>query len=85
MFVETGAWGNSLGIRIPKILVKEYSIKAGTKLKVELTDNGFYIEPVAENDMPKFTLSELVADISSGKKHKEIGWGSDAGKEIAEW
>jgi len=71
-------WGNSLGIRIPSILVKEHKLKNG--IKVEIFDDG---EKISIKPQKRFTLDELVGGINSKNVHKEIETGDFVGNE--EW
>jgi len=70
-------WGNSLGIRIPNLIVRELSLKDGSF--VDINDKGkvITIKPIQK---PK--LSEMLDNINKQNIHKEIETGSPVGKEI---
>ena len=70
-------WGNSLGIRIPNLIVRELSLKEGTY--VDISDRGkeIVIKPIHKN-----RLSEMLSNINDQNLHKEILTGQPVGKEI---
>lgn len=70
-------WGNSLGIRLPKYITAECSLKDGSSVKIEEKDGKIIITPHKNN------LSDLLNKINENNLHDEIY--SDepaAGKEI---
>ena len=70
-------WGNSLGIRVPNLIVRELSLKDGSY--VDITDNGkeMIIRPVQ-----KRKLSEMLSEINEQNIHEEIEMTGPVGKEI---
>jgi len=70
-------WGNSLGIRIPSLIVRELSLKDGSF--VDINDKGkvIIIKPIQKNK-----LSEMLSNINEHNIHKEIETGDPVGKEI---
>ena len=70
-------WGNSLGIRIPSMYVKEFNLKNGNSVEI-IEDNGnIVIVP------PKKSLDEYISRITIENIHESIETGSSVGKE--EW
>jgi len=70
-------WGNSLGIRIPSMYVKEFNLKNGNSVEI-IEDNGnIVIVP------PKKSLDEYISRITINNIHEAIETGSSVGKE--EW
>jgi antitoxin MazE len=70
-------WGNSLGIRIPNHIVREFSLKDGSF--VDINDVGKEII-IKKNQKSK--LSELLSKIKDQNIHEEIETGDPVGKEI---
>jgi len=70
-------WGNSLGIRIPNLIVRELSLKDGSI--VDINDNGkvIIIKPIQKNK-----LSAMLSNINEQNIHKEIETSGPVGKEI---
>ena len=71
-------WGNSLGVRLPKSITEEKSLKEGLGVSVVIKNGQIVIEP-AEEDV---TLESLLADVSADNLHKETKWSDVRGNEI---
>ena len=70
-------WGNSLGIRIPSMYVKEFNLKNGASVEI-LEENGtIVIVP------PKITLEDLLLKVTNENIHESIETGVSIGSE--EW
>lgn len=70
-------WGNSLGIRIPKIFSDKISIHDGSSLEIEMSDDSLMIKPEK-----KYSLIDFIKKISNDNLHSEISFGKPEGKEI---
>jgi antitoxin MazE len=70
-------WGNSLGIRIPNLFVREFSLKNGSVVNINDNGNEIVIRPVK-----KSRLSEMLDNINDQNIHQEVDWGKPVGKEI---
>ena len=69
-------WGNSLGIRIPNLIVRELSLKDGSFVDINDTGNEIIIKPI------KNKLSEMLSEINEQNIHSEIETTGPVGKEI---
>jgi len=70
-------WGNSLGVRIPNLIVRELSLKDGTLVDINDKGNAIIIKPIQKNK-----LSEMLSNINEQNMHKEIEAEGPVGKEI---
>jgi antitoxin MazE len=70
-------WGNSLGVRIPNLLVRELSLKDGSLVDINERGKEIIIKPVKKN-----RLSEMLSNINENNIHNEIETGGPVGKEI---
>ena len=70
-------WGNSLGVRIPNLIIRELSLKEGSFVDIKEKGNEIIIKPIQKN-----TLTEMLNEINEQNKHKEIDTGSPVGNEI---
>jgi antitoxin MazE len=70
-------WGNSLGIRIPSLYVKEFNLRNGNSVEIIEEDGKIVILP------PKKTLEELLSRVTSENIHTAIETGPSVGNE--EW
>jgi antitoxin MazE len=70
-------WGNSLGIRIPNLIVRELSLKDGSFVDINDRGKEIIIKPIKKNK-----LSDILDKINEQNIHKEIDTGKPVGKEI---
>lgn len=78
MKVKIQQWGNSLGIRIPKVYASDVHLYKGAVVDITTVKGKLVIMPVEE---PEFSLEELLSDITSKNIHHEIDTGAPRGKE----
>ena len=79
MLATISKWGNSRALRIPKELALETGLDFGSKVELVLEDGQLRIVPVKE---PRYTLAELVAQITPENRHAEIDMGPALGQEV---
>ncbi len=79
MIATVQKWGNSLGVRIPKPLAEDASLKEGVSVQM-LVQNGRLV--MQAQKAPKYQLSALLKTITRNNLHKEIDTGSPVGKEV---
>jgi antitoxin MazE len=70
-------WGNSLGIRIPNLIVKEMALRDGSFVNIDGKENEIIIKPIR-----KTKLSEMLSQINKQNIHEEITATGPVGKEI---
>jgi len=70
-------WGNSLGIRIPSVYVKEFNLKGGSSVEIVKNNESIVIIP------KRNTLEELLSKVHDENIHEYIDTGASVGKE--EW
>jgi antitoxin MazE len=70
-------WGNSLGIRIPNVIIRNKTLKNGSSVEILDTENGILISPKQRN-----ILSEMLCKITAENIHGEIETGNAVGNEI---
>jgi len=71
------AWGNSLGLRIPKAFAKEIGLTSGSKVRLEMEKGNLVVKPFKE-----YSLTSLVNQITSENQFDEADFGRAEGKEI---
>jgi len=77
MTTKLAAWGNSLGIRLPKIVAEHASLSEGSLVDFVLkTDGSILIRPAEPS------LKEMMAQVTPENRHEEVDWGAPVGKEI---
>jgi antitoxin MazE len=70
-------WGNSLGIRIPNLIVRELSLKDGSFVDSRDKKGEIGIKPKGGN-----RLSEIVSKINEKNIHGEVETNGPVGNEI---
>lgn len=71
---EIKKWGNSLALRVTGVMATIPKFKAGTKVVVDVTNEGFLVKPAArKKDRFRFPYSEseLLADLTPEKAHAD--------------
>lgn len=72
-------WGNSLAVRIPKILADEMNMAENTSIQLTMKDGALQIAPLAD---PPWDLDDLLAGVTKDNLHEGWETGGPAGKEI---
>jgi antitoxin MazE len=75
-------WGNSLAIRIPKLVVEKAKLKEGDALEVEVSADG-HVELRRATRVP--TLAQLISQINPENRYAEVSITAEVGKEVVEW
>ena len=70
-------WGNSLGIRIPNLYVKEFDLRNGSSVEILEEEGKLIIKP------GKLTLEQLLSQVTEDNIHEPWETGPSVGKE--EW
>ena len=78
MTTKVQKWGNSLAIRIPKQVAKEFDLNKGSDIEIEIVDNAIKLTP----KQSRLTLKEMMSEITPENQHEPIEWGRPEGKEI---
>lgn len=80
MQVHLSKWGNSLGLRIPKDVARQFHLAEG--MQVDLRAEGERI--VISVERPCYRLEQLVAGITPENMREAFYWGPDIGREVIE-
>lgn len=73
-------WGNSLAVRIPKSFAVQTKLEQDSIVDLSLVNGEIVVKPHQEK--PKYTLDELLANVSEDNIHPETDWGKPVGKEV---
>lgn len=71
-------WGNSLAVRIPRAIAAEARVSEGDHLVLAVAEDGSIVLRSARR---KYSLEELVSQITPKNRHQETDWGQAEGKE----
>jgi len=78
MTVTVQKWGNSHGVRIPKIILDEIHWKENESLEIRTESDKIIIERTTRRK----NIKELFADYHGEYTPVKIDWGNPRGKEI---
>ena len=79
MELKLQKWGNSYGIRIPSIFLKELNIKENDKINIEQIEDKIII---SKSKKQKVSLKEMFSKYKGHNQSKEFTWDEPVGKEI---
>ena len=79
MLTKVQKWGNSLALRLPKVLADEAEIQFDSPVEITVRDHTIVIEPVREEK--RYDLDELLAGVKPENLHDEVDFGGPVGKE----
>lgn len=71
-------WGNSQGIRIPKIIIEALNWKENETLEIKTENGKLIIEP----EKKRKNIKELFADYNEEFVPENIDWGNPVGNEL---
>ncbi len=74
MRIRLTKWGNSLGIRLPKIFALEMGMRSGDEICVEIQDQSIVLSKAE-------TLDQLLSHVTLANRHNETDTGDVRGKE----
>ncbi|HOQ76079.1 MAG TPA: AbrB/MazE/SpoVT family DNA-binding domain-containing protein [Thermoclostridium sp.] len=74
-------WGNSLGIRIPKEAADKLGIDVGSEIELHVSEDEKTIKLKPKRTVKKYTLEELLSQITPENRHKEFDFGTE-GREL---
>ena len=79
MGATVAKWGNSLAIRIPQNLAREIDVAEGTEVDLAVVDGSLVVKPRKRR---RYSLDELVKEITPENQHSEIDSGVAVGNEV---
>lgn len=80
MQTKVRKWGNSLALRIPKVMALDAHIKEGSLVEIAVSNGEIVAKPTRKST---FDLKTLVARITPENIHAEVDTGAQIGRE--EW
>lgn len=79
MEILLARWGNSLGVRIPKVMAADAGLNAGDTVCITNSEGVIVIK---KSRKTKYCLSDLVSQITDENRHTATDWGEPKGREI---
>ena len=78
MVTKIQKWGNSQGVRIPKVILEKLEWKENEPLTIDIKDGKLVIERSIERK----DIKELFKDFKEEYEPENIEWGNPTGEEI---
>lgn len=72
-------WGNSLALRIPKLLALDVNLKLNELVDLSIDKDSIIITPIGEKE---YSLEKLLKGVTKNNLHGEFDTGEPVGKEI---
>ncbi len=79
MITNIQKWGNSQGLRIPKILLDTLNWTEGQQIEIILKEDEIVLKSAKEK---KKSIQELFEDYHDEYQATEINWGEPEGNEV---
>jgi antitoxin MazE len=79
MSVTLHRWGNSVGLRLPKPLLEQLGLAAGSEVDLRIEEGRLVIEPRRAR---RPTLKDVLKGFGPDDQPGEVGWGKPVGKEV---
>jgi antitoxin MazE len=77
MTTQLARWGNSLAVRLPRLVVVEARLEEGDSLEIRVSGRVITMQPAD----PLARLEALVAQVTPENRHGEVEWGRAVGSE----
>ena len=71
-------WGNSLALRIPKLLALDVNLKLNELVDLSIDKDSIIITPIGEKE---YSLEKLLKGVTKNNLHGEFNTGAPVGKE----
>ena len=72
-------WGNSLALRIPKLLALDANLKLNELVNLSIDKDSIIITPIGEKE---YSLEKLLKGVTKNNLHGEFDTGKPLGKEV---
>ena len=78
MQTQIKKWGNSLALRIPKLLALDANLKQNKMVELSIDKDSIIITPIGEKE---YSLEKLLKGVTKSNLHGEFNTGASVGKE----
>ena len=78
MTTKLQKWGNSLGVRLPKEIIKKVGFRDGKSVSIKTIGKSIVITSFKKEE----TLDDLVSKITPENRYDELYWGPPVGNEV---
>jgi antitoxin MazE len=80
MLAKVQKWGNSLALRLPKILAEETNLQIDSAVEITVRDHTIVIKPIQRKGT--YDLDQLLSEVTQENCHVESDFGGPTGREV---
>ncbi|TLY16406.1 MAG: AbrB/MazE/SpoVT family DNA-binding domain-containing protein [Nitrospirae bacterium] len=73
-------WGNSVALRLPNAILKEFALKENRKIYITAEKGKIVLTP--KQKQPRYELASLLDKVTDSNRHELIDFGKPVGREI---
>ena len=82
MIVEFCRWGNSLAVRIPKVVADALKVSNGRRAEITVENGTLVLRPLLKpTRKPRYTIEELLSGMTRENVPQEVDCGPPRGNE----
>ena len=82
MIVEFCRWGNSLAVRIPKVVADALKVSNGRRAEITVENGTLVLRPLLKpTRKPRYTIEELLSGMTRENVPQEVNWDPPRGNE----
>jgi len=78
MVAHLTKWGNSVGVRLPKVFLEDVGLRDGSTVEVAVENGRIVITPCAQRPC----LGDLIDGITKDNLHAAVDEGASVGREV---
>ena len=78
-------WGNSLAVRIPKVMARELALQPGSEIEIVSEGGALVLRPRPKRARRQYDLEEMLSRITDENMQPFIDFGPPVGKEKWEY
>ena len=77
MKTSLARWGNNLAVKLPRAVIEEMKLVAGSSVEIKVEAGAILLRPA----LPRYTLDQLLRRVTRKSMRKAWVWGADHGCE----
>jgi antitoxin MazE len=82
MRTEFLKWGNSIALRVPKVVAEEIGASEGKQADMTVENGALVVKVTSKKKRRRYSLESLIAKITPENVHPETDWGPRRGNEV---
>ncbi len=75
-------WGNSIALRVPKVVAEKIGASEGKQADMTVENGALVVKVTTRKRQHRYSLESLIAKITPENIHPETDWGPRRGNEV---